>query len=132
MSQHYKQVLKFGRKFKSLSPIERHEVRIALKKLRYAAEFFDAQFPASRARAYLTAMKRLQNALGAANDVAVAEDLTQGLVKTVRHGSKEAAALQQAAGKVLGWHSRAAADAEADILSLWTTFAKGQPFWLAS
>ena len=132
LSRRHRKVLKLGRSFKSLAAQDRHRVRIALKKLRYTAEFFTDLYPKSRSRPHIAAMKRLQNTLGAANDVLVAEDLTQALVRTVRRNSKQAVALQSGAGKVLGWHSRAAADAEADMLSLWASFAESRPFWLTA
>ena len=132
LSRRYRKVLKTGRKFKKLSASERHEVRIVLKELRYASEFFSSLYPKRQAQPYIAAMKRLQNALGAANDVAVAEELTQSLVKSVKRGSKDSFALQSGVGKILGWHSRAAADAEVGIVDLWNQFAKSQPFWLSA
>ena len=132
LSRRHRKVTKMGRKFKKLSAEQRHELRIVLKKLRYASEFFSSFYAKKQTKAYIATMKRLQNALGAANDVAVAEDLTQSLVKSVRRGSKDSFALQSGAGKILGWHSRAAADAEADIVDLWRGFAKSEPFWLST
>ncbi|QTC89591.1 CHAD domain-containing protein [Brevundimonas pondensis] len=53
----------------------RHHLRIRTKRLRYAAEFFTDLFPARRRRArYLKALERLQDTLGALNDLAVARD----------------------------------------------------------
>ncbi len=132
LSRSHKKVMKLGKGFKKLSAEERHEVRITLKKLRYAAEFFSSLYAKKKTQSYIASMKRLQNALGAANDVAVAEELTQSLVRSVRRGTKESFALQSGAGKILGWHSRAAADAEIDMVDLWQTFAGGQPFWRPS
>ncbi len=132
LSRRYRKILKMGRKFKKLSAEQRHEIRIVLKKLRYTSEFFSSLYSKNQSKSYIASMKSLQNALGAANDVAVAEELTQSLVKSVRRGSKDSFALQSGAGKILGWHSRAAADAEVDIVSLWHGFAKSEPFWLST
>jgi len=131
-SHRQRKVLKLGRKFKTLSADERHNVRIALKQLRYASEFFANLYPNKKTRSYVSNLKNLQNALGAANDVSVAEDVCKSLVASIRRGTKDSAALQSAAGKVLGWHSRAASEAEESIVKHWKIFAKSRPFWLSS
>ncbi len=129
LSKRHRKVMKLGKGFRQLTAEQRHEVRIALKKHRYATEFFSGLFPETRTRPYLAAMRKLQNALGAANDVATAEILTASLAKRVKRGTKDATAVHAGAGKLLGWHTRAAADAELDIVALWTTYAESQPFW---
>ena len=45
--------LRLGRGFAELTPAERHRLRIALKKLRYTAEFFQGLYGKKRTRAYL-------------------------------------------------------------------------------
>ncbi len=57
----------------------RHRVRIAAKKVRYAAEFFQSLYPLRRVRPYVDALTGLQDALGALNDVAVADGLLRQL-----------------------------------------------------
>ena len=39
LSEQHAKVFKRGRRFKSLPPEERHRVRLAIKKLRYVADF---------------------------------------------------------------------------------------------
>jgi triphosphatase len=129
LTKRHRKVMKLGKGFRRLSADQRHEVRIALKKHRYATEFFTGLFPQTRTRSYLAAMRKLQHALGAANDVATAETLTAALAKRVKSGSTESASVHAGAGKVLGWHTRAAADAERDMVSLWNTYAESRPFW---
>jgi CHAD domain-containing protein len=51
----------------------RHAVRIALKRLRYACDFFASCFEGSRA--YLKGLEKLQDLLGDLNDIAVARRL---------------------------------------------------------
>jgi len=51
----------------------RHDVRIALKRLRYACDFFAPCF--GDARAYLEKLEKLQDLLGDLNDIAVARRL---------------------------------------------------------
>jgi len=77
-----------GKRFKALAKLSgdlkgkddeaRHEARIAGKKLRYAAEAFAPLFDKD-ARPFIKALKKLQDELGTANDVAVAADLIERL-----------------------------------------------------
>lgn len=129
LSKRHNRVLKLGKKFSKLPAEERHEVRIALKKVRYASEFFSSLYPERRTQPYIAAMRQLQNALGSANDVATAETLTAMLVKTVRRGTKEAEAIRLGVGKVLGWHTRDSKEANTDVVALWKRFSKSRPFW---
>jgi len=62
------------------SPEEMHEARIAVKKLRYAAELFRDLFSAKRARAYLRDLAKTQERLGLANDVETGERLWDAIV----------------------------------------------------
>ena len=64
LGKRQRKALKLGRDFGELSAKERHQVRIALKKLRYATEFFSALYPRKRAKPYLAALKELQDGLG--------------------------------------------------------------------
>jgi triphosphatase len=132
LTKRHRKVLNLGKNFAELAAERRHDVRIALKKMRYAAEFFASLYPASKTRPYISAMRHLQNALGAANDVATAETLTGMLVKQAKRGTKNADELSMGAWKILGWHTHAATDADRDILSLWTTYAESRPFWLSA
>ena len=49
LDKRHKRVLKRGRDFEQLSDARLHQLRIALKKLRYAGEFFAAQYPRRQA-----------------------------------------------------------------------------------
>ena len=57
------------------TPEARHRVRIAAKKSRYAAEFFESLFAAKTVRPYIRRLAALQDELGFLNDVAVADRL---------------------------------------------------------
>lgn len=126
----HRKVLKLGKTFATQTTEQRHDVRIALKKVRYAAEFFAALFPQARTRPYISAMRRLQNALGASNDVATAEILLASLIAKAKGDDQMREALSLGSGKVLGWHTRALHDAEANIVGQWNAFAASRPFWL--
>jgi inorganic triphosphatase YgiF len=60
--------------FESLTPAERHKVRIAAKKLRYTIELFGSLFNKDDLENYTKRLKSLQDDLGYANDVRVAHD----------------------------------------------------------
>ena len=65
--------------FTRLSPPERHKLRIAAKKLRYAIEVFDSLFDREDSEKFVKILKRLQSDLGYANDVRVAHEFVVDL-----------------------------------------------------
>ncbi len=128
LGRRQRKALKRGRQFEQLSAEERHRLRIALKKLRYATEFFESLYPKEQTKPYLAALKNLQDGLGHLNDVAVAQRLISSLVDE-REPSEDGGGVQRAAGLVLGWHGRGVADLEPAILHAWQEFAEREPFW---
>jgi len=64
------------------SPEERHAVRLAAKRLRYATEFFADAFAGDHTRAYRKALARLQDALGEEVDAQVAVRLAYAIEGT--------------------------------------------------
>jgi len=72
-----RKVKKRGHNLRDLSVAERHKLRIAAKRLRYATEFFAATFTgkksAKRREESLAALKTLQDSLGVLNDIATRE-----------------------------------------------------------
>lgn len=89
-------LLKRGRRLKEASPEERHRVRIAAKRARYAAEFFASLYPGKRVRPYVAALTALQRELGALNDCNVAARLLDELCA-------DNATLREAAALVRGY-----------------------------
>jgi inorganic triphosphatase YgiF len=128
LGRRLRKALKRGQDFAQLSAEERHRLRIALKKLRYATEFFEALYPEKQTRPYLAALKDLQDGLGHLNDVAVAQRLIGSLLDGAE-GNGDRAGLEGAAGLVLGWHARGVADLEPAILLAWQEFADRPAFW---
>lgn len=57
------------------APGERHQLRLAAKRLRLVVEEFGALYPRRRMKAYREALSRVQDRLGEANDLAVAQRL---------------------------------------------------------
>ena len=129
LSKRHKAVLKLGDGFADLPTEKRHEVRIALKKLRYATEFFRSLYGQKKVKPYLNALSGLQNTIGHLNDVAVAGRLLDELTGAANGPANERAALQRAAGTVIGWHEHGVAVLEPQIVADWHEFADAQSFW---
>jgi CHAD domain-containing protein len=123
----YEGVTAAGANFEHLNPRERHKVRIHLKQLRYATEFFSTLYSKRKVTPYLSAMKSLQDQLGASNDVDVARKLLQRAVKGTR--GKERASLSYAAGIVIGWHSHIGDDRERELVAAWQRLVARPPYW---
>jgi len=81
---------KRGRDLESGAAPARHRARIAAKKLRYAAEFFQSYFPGKRGRTLLDALAKVQDVLGRMNDLAVASRLLRDLAHRRAGLAKEA------------------------------------------
>ncbi len=78
LSHRRKTLLKLGRDLETASDADRHEARIAAKKLRYAAEAFAPLFDAE-AKPFIKTLKALQEHLGVLNDGSVAAELVTRL-----------------------------------------------------
>ena len=126
LQKRHKQSMKLGRNFDGLSDEALHELRISLKKLRYATEFFASLYGKSRTKAYLKSLRQLQDDLGHLNDVAVAETRLGNLCG---NGSDDAGALRLASGSVIGWYTHALAQVRPRIAGDWYAFTHTKTFW---
>lgn len=129
LSARFKKVRKSGRRFAELTPAERHKLRIAVKKLRYATDFFSSLYGRKRVRAFISALQKLQDGLGYMNDVTVARTLIERLET---EAGAAAPAVRQAGAILLGWHTRAAAEAAGALEDEIERLLDGKPFWLAA
>jgi triphosphatase len=68
----HREIVGRAREFERLSPPERHALRIAMKRQRYAAEFFQGLFKARPQNSYLVLARDIQDSLGRANDAHIA------------------------------------------------------------
>ncbi|MCB1823628.1 MAG: CHAD domain-containing protein [Candidatus Competibacteraceae bacterium] len=71
----YRRVLKRGEDFARLTAEERHALRIRIKELRYALDFFASLYPVAPVKPFLGALAKLQDDLGVMNDIAVTRRL---------------------------------------------------------
>ncbi len=92
---------KRSRHFERQSVRQRHRLRIALKKLRYAVELLGSLYDADETRRFVQRLKRLQDDLGDINDVRVGRAIVTALA---RPGSRSRIA--RAGRRVLAWHKR--------------------------
>ena len=119
LTRQHKRVRRKGRHHAALNTAERHALRIAAKKLRYAAEFFAGLYPHKRARPYLAALAALQDVLGTLNDTAVTQRLLSEL--SVPRG--------QAAGIVSGWTAYSSRVRLQELHQAWRNFTRQKVFW---
>jgi CHAD domain-containing protein len=99
-----KKVRKGGKDLDSLTARERHKLRIKIKKIRYAFEFFDSLYADKGERGKLEtaskSLKALQDALGALNDFTAHRELTADAALHAPRSHRRARAF--AAGAILG------------------------------
>ena len=114
----------------SLEVEERHALRLDVKKLRYAAEFFAPVFAAhdeksaKRAAKFVKALAALQERLGELNDAATSLSLTGRLDRNDEAG-------RRAAKLIAEDHVGRAAKSLADARDACAAFIKAKPFWKA-
>jgi CHAD domain-containing protein len=104
---------------------QRHRLRIALKKLRYAAEVLAELYPPAEVERFTERLKRLQDDLGDANDVRVG----RGIVGDLARRSETGAAIAAAGHAVLDWHQRRLARREKKLKKHLDRLRDAQPFW---
>ncbi len=121
----HRKAIKQGRHFKALKPEERHQLRLRLKKLRYAADFFLPLFDNQKAaQRYARRLARLQEYLGAYNDMATTADLMTMLERDAMPSATE-----RSLGAIAGWLARDQAGLEVDLQTIWRAFRKSSRPW---
>ncbi|MFY9629751.1 MAG: CHAD domain-containing protein [Methylocystis sp.] len=108
----------------SFPPERRHEARIALKKARYGAEFFESLFSGKDARAYLRDLAMIQDQLGDENDRATAARLLKEITE-----ADVAQKTMRAAWFLEGWRARADSQSGGAVRLAERRLRKLKPFW---
>lgn len=116
---------RLGKRLDQLSIDERHQMRRALKYVRYLAEFYAPLYPRKAVRRYVRHLKRLQNVFGYLNDVAVTENMRDVCGK---RGSTDAD-VYWALGYIHGLNEMRAGLAWENARSRWHELNKVRPFW---
>jgi triphosphatase len=119
-------VVRGAREFDQLQAPQRHALRIAIKRQRYAAEFFQALFGGRpkghkrRQARYLAVLRDAQDSLGRANDAHIAE----GLLRAAQAGTGPMGAF------ILGWLAAKQVDlANGEIAGPVRAILKVKPYW---
>jgi inorganic triphosphatase YgiF len=124
LERRYERVRKRGRELAHLDAAGRHKLRIAIKKLRYAVEFFTSLFDGEEAHALRAHLARLQDILGTMNDAAT----LQRLLGEVHAGTSELA-MAEARGILLGWSAGRADALHQELERAWKGFRHCRTFW---
>jgi CHAD domain-containing protein len=116
---------KRGKAARSHEEGDLHRLRIALKKLRYSAEFFAPLYKKKKVKRYLSQVKKLQEVLGRLNDIAHA----RAAVAQLAPASSKNGALRFAAGTVQGWYRARQPELVKKAMRRWSRLRKTEPFW---
>jgi inorganic triphosphatase YgiF len=85
LTQRTEKIVRKVKKLADLDERRRHKLRIAVKKLRYATEFFQSLFPsgkaAARRKTFARVLKALQDSLGTLNDIRVHNAIVDKLLR---------------------------------------------------
>ena len=130
LAHRQRQAAKRARPLENLSTEQRHDLRIALKKLRYTAEFFAPFFEHAEVQKFVKRLARMQDVLGALNDVAVAKHILESLIgSNESDGRAPRPEVSFVAGVVYGWHLERAAHTWEDAVKRWKKFRHTKEFW---
>jgi CHAD domain-containing protein len=128
LDAHHAKVRRRGRNLSELKAADLHRLRIAVKKLRYAAAFLLPVFEPTAATAYVDAVESLQNALGIMNDRTVGAKVLADISGAARPSDKARQPCKRL-GKHLkdrGKHDRR------NLRQAWRAFKNAVPFWRGS
>ena len=127
LSRQWKRARKRGHAARNRDEGDLHRLRIALKKLRYTAEFFAPLYKQKKVKAYLAKVRKLQDHLGEINDIAHVRTTLSNLMRD--GGPRKNAELNFAAGMVTGWYRAHRPRLAKQALKRWQRFRKINPFW---
>jgi inorganic triphosphatase YgiF len=125
MKTSWRRAKRWGREIDALSVEERHEMRKALKSLRYTAEFFAPLLAEGQAQDFLKKLKKLQDVFGYLNDVT----LTNRLSQMVGDGETSVAGLVEAGQAIHDWHQARADEAWQEAKDRWLALDTSERFW---
>jgi CHAD domain-containing protein len=125
LGKRHDKVVHRGRRLGSLDERRLHRLRIAIKKLRYAADFLRPAFASPPTKPYIEATVRLQGALGALNDRAVAAHVLADLATAARPSEDATRPLKALAKQAASGSKRRRRKLE----RAWKEFRKAGCFW---
>jgi CHAD domain-containing protein len=119
----HRKARKLGKKIRVLNSTELHRLRIRIKKLPYATEFFGSLWPLRRTKKYLSTLKDMQQALGTYHDITVAMSLVVSLE------AAEGNDIKPAIDRINGWLAKEQQRKRKEVIALWSRFSKRKSFW---
>ncbi len=122
LDRHFRQVRRSGRHIMALEPEALHALRIEIKRLRYALEFFGSLFDGREVRRFLDGLAGLQDFLGNLNDLSVA----QRLITTL---GKADAGRAYAEGVLTGFYGASLERKRKSLRSQWAEVLVQERFW---
>lgn len=124
LTKQHKLLLRQTNNLVDASPKKRHLVRVAAKKMRYAAEFFTSLYPARKSHKFINTLSHLQDQLGVLNDAATTKKL---LRKLINH--QDNPALEKASHMLIKCNDRNVGHYLAHSDKTWQRFISKNPFW---
>ena len=125
LSKRRRKIVRCASGFRSLSPKDRHRLRIEAKRLRYAADVFVSLYRhPKRAGAFIACLEEVQDSLGELNDVVVGERLA----REAAHGIRKAPHTF-VAGRITGALKARVAPLMDRAEAALSAFAEAKPFW---
>jgi triphosphatase len=120
----WKKSARYGANIDRLNGEQRHQMRKALKKMRYQAEFFAPLFSTAKSEAFIRQLRALQDVFGYINDVRMAARLIE--IGTQPAPSSDVA---RAASYTLGRHEAEAEHVWRGALPAWRALRRTSRFW---
>jgi len=124
LAKAWKKPAKLGRHLDSLDSAQRHDMRKALKKLRYQAEFMAPLFDKRDGKEFIHQLKALQDVFGYLNDVRMAPRLTE--IQREQQAGSDAA---RAASYAIGHHDAEARHVWRRAGKAWRKLERSPRFW---
>lgn len=129
LQKRYKKLRKLGKKYEKLDAEQRHQLRLLVKKMRYAVECFASLYSANKTATWLKSLSQLQEDLGYLNDAAVADQLLDQIREGLSDGDLLPSQVAEALGLVSGWYGARAAQATVEIAKDVKKINRLRPFW---
>lgn len=120
LERQHRRVEKRGQAFAELSAEQRHALRIRIKELRYALDFFASLYPSAAVKMTLSALADLQDGLGVMNDITVARRLLD------EAGLKPLSAARQL---IEGWYGCRLEFHERQFAEVWQRYQDSERPW---